>query len=51
MKNEDLKLLIILIIIMLLIGGIVWFFGWRVEQGEIIVNKSTNYENIKLNEK
>mgnify|MGYP004201706449 CR=1 FL=1 len=42
MKNDDFKLLIILIFVALIIGGVVWFFGWRVERGEIIVNKSIN---------
>ncbi|MFA5133914.1 MAG: hypothetical protein WC459_03890 [Patescibacteria group bacterium] len=35
-KNNDLKILVLLLFILVALGALIWFFGWHVNQGEII---------------
>jgi hypothetical protein len=47
-KNNDLKILLLFIFILAAIVGAVWFFGWKVNQGEIIKQEKPTiiYTNV-----
>jgi len=47
-KNSDLKTLIIFVIILAAIVAVIWFFGWRANQGQIIKEEKPTiiYTNV-----